>query len=122
MASIRPSTLRATKKGAERGERGEEHEGDSKRPHHDFLDAGAVAQIVPDQQAKAAGKQVDSDERLAAAIALDVGAVPMGREPGRSSTPSGICWTLPASGSPPKSVRRYSEAPGCGARISITAP
>ena len=60
---------------AKRRERREEHERDRQRAHHDLLDAAAVAEIMSDQEAQAAGKQIDSDQRLPAAVAGDVGAI-----------------------------------------------
>ena len=66
MASMRRSTRRATKAAAERGERGEENERDRQRADHHAADSRAVAKVVADEEAEAAGQRIDMGERAPA--------------------------------------------------------
>ena len=80
MSSIRCSTRRATNSAPSRRERGEEYERNGQRAHHDRADAGPVAKVMPDQKAEAARQNIDSHERLPAAIAGRVSAIDDGHE------------------------------------------
>ena len=74
---------------ADRRERGEEDQRDRQRPHHDFLDPAAIAEIVPDKKNEPGRKPVDAHERLVGPVAANVGAIEDVDEAGPLEHPEG---------------------------------
>ncbi len=82
MSSMRLSTRRATNSAPIAPKSGEEYERKRERPHHHLADAGAVAEIMPDQEPEAAWQNIDANQRLPPAFAAPGAAVHDGQKAG----------------------------------------